>query len=221
MNIRVINPYAKVVSRHRESLDYIIAHLPPNPGFDELNAQLVASFFEPDPENETLGNLFVDALETVLPNLYNAYVHGSSKGKGFANYSEAQQRLIAEMLEGVVRTPAEAISDFLDGMEEKIVVGDFSFAEQMPLLLACAIGKSDSAYWQEQIATPGAWTPYLNSDNAINYMHVNSWVAASLQGALLNYRLLPQPEIPLVDGLTSIVGATGLVAGKVVFGWVG
>ncbi|MDZ4847596.1 MAG: hypothetical protein SH857_18835 [Chitinophagales bacterium] len=122
------------------------------------------------------------------------------------------------MLHGIQTIPAEAIGEFLTGIEDEIVAGRLTYEEQTPLLIAAMIGKSDSAYWQEQIVTPGAWANYLNADNAINYMHVNSWVSASMQGALLSYGLMRQPQIQLLDIITSMIGATGLVAGKVVWG---
>jgi hypothetical protein len=52
-------------------------------------------------------------------------------------------------------------------------------------------------------------------------LYLLSVVSASVQGVLLTYGLIKKPEIQLLDICISLVGATGLAAGKVVFGWMG
>lgn len=225
MNPKAINPYAGLESMHKNNLDYIIAHLPVNPTFNDLNKQLSDAFFTADPDHPRISEVVPGYIQTILPNVYNGYVNGewsaaAAKGKSYVNYSAAQQQLISGMLRGIRDIPVESIGDFLSGTEEAIASGTLSYEEQIPLFLAAALGKSDSEYWQAQMATPGGWTVYLNADNAINYMHVASWVAASMQGALLAYGLIKPPQIQFVDIISSAIGSTGMAAGKVIFGWV-
>ena len=70
-----------------------------------------------------------------------------------------------------------------------------------------------------QITTPAAWSAYINNNPAINYVHINSWTSAAIQGALLTYGLITPSQAPVPDIFTSVIGAVGLSAGKVVFGW--
>ena len=42
-----------------------------------------------------------------------------------------------------------------------------------------------------------------------------------MQGALLTYGLIRPPQVQLIDIYTSVIASAGLVAGKVMFGWVG
>ena len=219
MNPKVINPYAALGTKHKDSLDDIIAHLPANPAFDDLNGQLGAAFFQIDPESPKAGAVIENTIKTILPHAYNGYVNGGIGG--FVKYSDSQQPFIKQMLEGIQSIPAESGSEFLGGIEENIGSGKLSYEEQIPLLIAVTLGKSDSEYWLAQIAAPGAWATYLNADNAINNAHVGGWVSAAMQGALLAYGLLKPPQIQLVDIVTAAIGSTGLVAGKVLFGWVG
>ena len=124
------------------------------------------------------------------------------------------------MLKGISSVPPESIGDFLSSIEEDIVSGKLTYEEQIPLLAATAIGKSDHEYWMAQMNTPGTWAAYLNADLAINYAHLAGIVSASLQGALLTYGLIKPPQVQLLDIATSIIGSTGMAAGKVMFGWV-
>lgn len=175
-----------------------------------------------------------EVIKTILPHAYNGYVNNSlqfavpglplkSDGamNGYWRYSENQMALIGEMLKGINAVPVESIVEFLNGVEEEIVAGKLTYEEQIPLLVAVQIGKSDWEYWQAQIATPGAWTPYLNTDNAINYMHVAGWVNAAMKGALLAYGLIKPPQVQFIDLYSSAISSTGLVAGKVMWGWWG
>src|ERR1051325_8255712 len=112
MQARVINPYTKAGNKHKDSLDYIIANLPPEPTFDDLNAKLVDSFFIPDPNNPSLLDLGVSVLKTILPNAYNGYVNGGASGKGqgasgYWRYNEKQMALINQLLDGINKIPVE------------------------------------------------------------------------------------------------------------------
>src|ERR1051325_8931575 len=101
MQARVINPYTKAGNKHKESLDYIITNLPPEPTFDDLNSKLVDSFFIPDPNNPSLLDLGLPVLKTVLPFVYNGYVYGHATVNGYWKYDESQMRVIERMLHGI------------------------------------------------------------------------------------------------------------------------
>ncbi len=230
---KVINPYPALGTKHKESLDYIIANLPVNPTFDDLNAKLTDSFFIPDPNEPSPIDAAEGIIKTMLPHAYNGYVNGgagyklqTASGKeqdasGYWRYNEAQMRVIEQMLNGLNNIPVESIGEFLSDIEENIASGKFTYEEQVPLLVATAIGKSDHEYWMAQIAAPAVWAIYLNTDSAINYAHVAGIVSASMQGALLTYGLIKPPQIQFVDIYSSTISSAGMAAGKVIFGWIG
>jgi hypothetical protein len=86
--------------------------------------------------------------------------------------------------------------------------------------MATASGKSDIEYWIPIISTPGPWTSYFLDNPAINYLHVAALVSASVQGALLTYGLVKHPHFEPLDFYSVLAGSVGLVAGKLVMGWV-
>jgi hypothetical protein len=216
MNPKVINPYAALGADHKEVLDYLIANLPPNPTFDDLNAQVSAFFFTPDPQNPNISGMVADYSKTVLPHAYNGYVNGRATDAIFQ-----KDGICSQMLNGINNIPAESIGEYLSGIEETIPAGNFTVEEQIPLFAAIALGKGDHEYWMAQVTTPGTWAAYLNADPAINYMHVAGWVSAAMQGALLAYGIIKPPQIQIVDILSASIGSAGLAAGKVIFGWIG
>lgn len=224
MQTKIINPYTEFGTKHKNSLDYIITNLPLNPTFENLNEQLVNSFYIPDPLDPNPVDLVAPFLKTVLPNAYNGFVNGWAKDegrgtRGNTNYNEAQQKLITQMLEGIRFVPAQSIAEYLTGIEEETVAAGLSYEEQTPLLLALATGKASNEYWQAQIAVAAGWVNYLNADSAINYQLLTGWVTASMQGALLTYGLVKPPQILFADIYISTIASVGLGAGKVIFGW--
>ncbi len=244
MQPKIINPYPFVGEKHKEALDFIIANLPANPEFDQLNEILVAAIFPDDPANPVTSSIIGISLRTVLPNAYNGYVNGSQMtvngsqltadnvemasairhlSSSNTRYSEKQLHIINYMLDGIHRVPVESIKEFMESAGEKIVSSGLTFEEEAPLIMAAASAISDHEYWMAQLANPGSasWVVYLNTDPAINYMHVAGWVEAAFQGALLSYGMIKPPQIQFADMLSSMVGSVGLAAGKVVFGWYG
>ncbi len=240
MQTKIINPYTEFGTKHKNSLDYIITNLPLNlptgqagPTFENLNEQLVNSFYIPDPLNPSPVDLLVPFLKTVLPHTYNGYVNAGASGEwrvassnlpagqAGTKYNAVQQKLIAQMLEGIRFVPAQSIAEYLSNLEEAAVTAGLNYDEQTPLLLALAIGKASNEYWQAQVAVAAAWVNYLNADSAINYQLLTGWVTASMQAALLTYGLVKPPQIQFADIYISTIASVGLGAGKVIFGWLG
>ena len=235
MQTKAINPYNAVVQKHKDALDFIATNLPADPTFDNLNEVLVNSIFSPTPDEGGLGDLISIFVGTVLPNAYNGYVNSGqfavnnkqstaieSTIGSYVKYTDSQLLIISKLLDGIKAVPVENIGDYIVGMEAEIAAARLSYVEQAPLFLCTASAKADYDYWFAQINNPGSlWASYLNNDLAINYLHIGGWVQASTLGALLTYGMIKPPEIQLLDVMSGVVGSIGLVAGKVVFGWVG
>ncbi len=222
--MKLINPYTEFGTKHKASLDYVIANLPVNPTFENLNEQLVNSFFIPNPNEPGPLDLVPPVLRTVLPSAYNAYGGTRDEGrgtKGNSKFTEQQLTLVSQLIDGMKTVPALSIGDYLSNAEESVISAGLSFEEQTPLLLALAIGKADNEYWLNQITVIAAWGNYLNADSALNYANLSGWVAASMQGALLTYGLIKPPQILFADVYVSTLASTGLVSGKVIWGWLG
>src|SRR5687767_2309304 len=107
MSTKAINPYPLIGEKHKESLDFIIANLPANPTFENLNDVLVSSLFTPDPAFPVVGDFASLMLLTVLPNTYNGYVNG---GLGsYVKYTDDQYLIVNQLLQGIKSVPVEAI----------------------------------------------------------------------------------------------------------------
>ncbi len=113
------------------------------------------------------------------------------------------------------------IGEYLSRLEEEVVQSGLNFEQQTPLLLALALGKASNEYWLNQITVFAAWGPYLNAESFINYANLPHWVSSTMFGSLLAYGLVKPPHIGFADMFVSTVAATGVVAGKVVFNWMG
>lgn len=218
MQTRLINPYPFIGEKHTEALDFIIANLPANPEFDQLNDAVVAAVSPANSEVPLVNELIQVSLSTVLPNVVNGYLNTGTKSN--AVYTEKQQVIINDLFNGVKRVPVESIALFLESVAENIVSSGLTFQEQLPLFAAADVGISDHTYWMAQIAAPGTWAAYLNPDAIRNYLQVPNWVTAAMQGALLGYGFVKHPQFQPADILCMMTGSTGLVAGKVVFSWV-
>jgi hypothetical protein len=219
MQLKVINPYAFLGTQHKEALDFIGTNLPPDPTFEQLNELLIADAITTDPDHPTISGFAAMFAATILPNAYNGYVNRHTKGN--AVFTEKQQKAITELLEGLEQVAPAEIGDFLAQAEEDIVKRGLTYEEQLPLFIAVAIAKADFEYWDAHITTPGVWAVYIDANPAISYMYLAGIVTSSIQGVLLTYGLMKKPEIQLLDIYISLIGATGLAAGKVVFGWMG
>ena len=219
MQTKVINPYRKGGEIVKTALDFIITNLPADPTFDDLNDVLTGAVFTPTPESSTVNDAAQLFLGGVLPFAFNGYVNGGVCK--YVKYSDNQTIIIHNLLEGIKRVPVESIGNYIHGIDETIAASELSCEEQGPLYLATACAKGNFEYWMAQMDTPGLWAVYLNSDKAINYMHLAGIVLASAQGALLTYGIVKPPQIQLLDIFSAAVGSIGLAAGKVVFGWVG
>lgn len=219
MQTKVINPYRKGGDISKTALDFIATNLPPDPTFDNLNDILGGAVFTPDPAQPTLADVANLFLGGVLPFAYNGYVNGGT-GR-YVKYSESQMVIIHQLLNRINTISAEAIGIAIADTDEMIAASPLPCDEQGPLFLATAIAKGELSYWVEQIETPGLWASYLSPDKTFNYLQLPGVISAGVQGALLTYGIVKPPQIQLLDIYSAAVGAIGLSAGKVVFGWVG
>ena len=244
------NPYIDFGAQLKTSLDYVIANLPVSPTFEDLNQQLVDSIYIINPSEGGPLNLVVPILKTVLPNVYNGYFNVGGRrldDRGLktavvlhptsdighqtpdtqqlfssnTQYSTEQQYFIDKFTESVLIVQPLQLGEYLSRLEEDVVQSGLNFEQQTPLLLALALGKASNEYWLNQITVFAAWGPYLNAESFINYANLPHWVSATMLGSLIAYGLVRPPHIGFADMFVSTVAATGLVAGKVIFNWLG
>lgn len=213
-----MNPYSFLMQKHRDLLDTVADNLPAGPSVEQLNEVLVAAVFTPDPEDPFMANLAQMALSTLLPQAYNGYRYRGTRSN--TEYSPQQQALIGQMTRGLSAMPPKAIIAYFDEVEENILTAGLTYQEQAPLQVAAALGRADAEYWLEKIALPGPWAAWLPTNEALAYAQLPGVVEACVQGALQTYGLMQPPQLLPADVFASSLAATGLAAGKVVFGWV-
>jgi hypothetical protein len=213
-----MNPYNFLIPRHDALLDTVVDNLPAQPTFDNLNEILTAAIVVPDPADPFISNLGVMVTTTLLPNAYNGYMHRGTRSNMV--YTELQQQLVLQLTQGLLAVPPQAMSAYLEQVEENILRAGLCYREQAPLLVAVALARGSAKYWLTRVQSPGPWAAWLPANEALAYGQVNGIVEAGVQGALLLYGLLQPPQLMPADVYSSFIGAAGLEAGKVVFGWV-
>jgi hypothetical protein len=218
MQPKSINPYSALQEKTTETLDFIITNLPVSPTIEQFNDVLLTAMFGSDPDGPLSGDVLPLFLNAVLPLTYNGYLNDMQEVECVRAGTGGS--LINRIFDGVEKLPFETVGDFLSTMDDAIAGSGLPYQQQMPLFFAVESGKAQHAYWTAQLATPGPWALYMNADPTINYMRAGSWVAASIEGALLAYGLIKPQQAQFPDILSSMIGAIGLPAGKVVFGWV-
>src|SRR3954462_6210818 len=115
MQAKAINPYSALGQVHKDALDFIIANLPANPTFDNLNEVVVNSIFAPNPGDEPSDGLVMYA-GTILPYAYNSYVNAGLSND--AKYTDKQLIIINQLLQGIKAVPVEAMDEFISSIEE-------------------------------------------------------------------------------------------------------
>src|SRR5437868_2133567 len=75
MQPKLINPYPFVGTKHKEALDFIIANLPADPTFEQLNEILHNAMFPGGTGDPYIAQLLGLYPGMVLPNAYNGYVN--------------------------------------------------------------------------------------------------------------------------------------------------
>jgi len=167
-----------------------------------------------DPSNPLL-----QILCSIGPYTMSAYCHSN----GLENYNGMQQSFIQLMQGSIFSVPVESIESRLLDIEDKLSESSLPIEQKTPLFQALSIGRNDLSYWTEKLNNPGLWSPFLNSNYAVNYANLSFWVSASMEGALI-YANRALPTLPPVNTAVDIIAATvsgvSLVAGKVIFGWV-
>ncbi len=226
----ITNPYQSIGDQLAAGLAAIEAGLTSGMSFDTLNDAVydyVQPLYYPSPdqfdENE---------LKSVLPNAVNSYINSNMDG-----YTMEQSILISRLIQGIMSTPVESIPDFIADIEDNISKSGLPLAQQVPLLMATAIGQAAYTYWNDQVNddSTGKWYPdppvtggagYFNANPYANHANIPYWVQAAMIGGLASankartYGQLDPPKVIGVDMVSALIGALGVTAGKVMFGWI-
>lgn len=218
-----MNPYTYTGTRATQILDYLIANLPPNPSFDDLNQQLCNAVVTPGTVTPPPGpdNMMESFPLLLLPYAHNAIVNASALHRSppvvNAQWNEEQLHLLNLFAFGTAQLPEEAIHSYFQATENKLAASALTQSQQDPLWVASAVTDTIVEYYRAQVQNSGPWLPYLQN-NHIRYPEIS---AASLQGALSGYYHVQLPVFPMGCIMASVVSAAGAAAGKVVFNWVG
>ena len=212
-----MNPFTFLMPKHSELLDTIAANLPAQPTFENLNEILTAAMVVPDPSDPFLSNLGAMVTGTLLPQAYNGYRYRGTRSN--TEYSELQQSLMSQLTRGLQGMPAQALPAYLQEVEENILRAGLPYREQTPLLVAVAVARADAAYWLNAVQLPGPWAAWLPANEALSYGQLPGTVEACAQAALQVYGVLQPPALLPADVYASFIAASGMAAGKVVFGW--
>jgi hypothetical protein len=217
------NPYLTTIGeQHFAGLQFLETNLIPLIPFESLNNfvfQYITGLYD------YVANQFnTNEIRSIMPIGANTYINPI-----YDNYSPEQLYFINNLLGSLINNvPTESIPDFILDVEDNITKSGLSGEEQIPLLLATAVGIQDYAYWLTRINTPvnnwytkGYFDPNIN----VNLSNLPYWVQASMQGTLTGankaktYGLIDPPRIAGVNMVTALTSGISVVAGKVIYKW--
>lgn len=224
MAIKYLNPYTEIGTKYSQGLDSIVVVL------------------EPLYPNQTIENL-VDAVYTYVSTAYSLTPDTLEEQNtkqliytlinGYLNYqllyTPQQMDFIHKLIGGTLGcgNPEDILQHILD-TEEEITSSGLTSVEQMPLLIATAVGKSAFTYWATKVTTPGLWANFINSFTPA-IVKFPYWVSASMQGSLIGINTINIPDGEFANALKvfvavqgfeiflSLYGSLAVSTGKVVF----
>jgi hypothetical protein len=216
---KLINPFPELAAQHTAGLDAIVTAIGTTPEVSDVADAVfdyVLAEYYPSADAQT-----ENALRATIYEAINGFANQVIRaGSSASVFNLAQQTFIEMILSGLPRTPVDAIDLFLSDIEDNITKSDLSIKEQLPLLMATLTGRSDYAYWIAKVETPGDWSTFFSTRDAVNYANIPHWVAASVAGTLMGARRneINEPaqfvSISTPDGLASGLAVTAM---KVVF----
>jgi hypothetical protein len=133
------------------------------------------------------------------------------------------------LFEAVSNNPIDSIEFAIEEVENNIVNADLDFEEQVPILIAIAIGKSAYNYWLGEVnnAASNWYTKnYFSPDVYVNYANIPYMVKTAMLGALSmdnkgkTYGLIDPPRVVGVDIVSAMTASIILSCGKVMFKWI-
>lgn len=223
-----VNPYKIIGTQYVTGLNSIIAALPPVPTIDDLVTAVynyVQPIYYPTVGAGTVPLQVETEIKSVANHVINSYVN-SLIGNGSAVFTMGQLQIIGLLIGSEVSGNLPIyLNSWIGDVEDNITKEQLTIQEQIPLLIATAVGESAVAYWRLQIVGPSPWSPYFISNNN-DYNSIPEWVAASMNGALAGYGAnvqgLIQPTTNRIGTImiSGLIGSLTIAAGKVVFGWI-
>jgi hypothetical protein len=220
-----INPYQILGTQHRDGLQRLEDTLNPGMSFDQVNAIIcdyVRSIYF------TTGDSFIqNEVNSIIPNAANDYMNCSCNN----GYNGIQTELINLLCKSIIcKVPINSINEHIADVEDNISKSGLTTEEQIPLLMATAVGAANYDFWFSKIIAGGGnrWydTNYFNSNAYVNYANLPYMVAASMLGTLSSankaksYGLIDPPRIVGVDMVSALTAGIGITAGVTMFKWI-
>lgn len=203
---RTVNPYSTAAAIMTNGLNAIAA-LPATAGYDEFIQSIFdyvkSAFFSTYPK----GSIDVE-LKSLIVSTVNAYANG--------NFEYGTELHIGNI-------PINAFDKWIDNLEDQAGHTGASADNQTALLLSLAFGRSAHKYWSSAVTTHGDWANFFEDDAFKNYVNINIWTLACMQGAYIGATLSPKglisptTNITTVNIVSALVGALAVGGAKVIF----
>jgi hypothetical protein len=214
------NPYNQVGTLHNQGLDYLIDYLSNQPTTDEL-ARLSAQFVcinglgIPNPTDFDTGQYYAAASYAMNSYLCNDIAR---KPESFTNIQLNYFNKISKTIQD--SSDRFSIRPDLEALEFEIMRSEISWKEQVPMLIAIAVGKYSADYWNYQIDNIGSskWATYINQyGNPSTEMY--TWVETDIQAFITTViveLVLPGGQTLLA---TAVVTSLASSAASTIWGW--
>ncbi len=168
---------------------------------------------------------------TILPVLQNELdsiaIHGVNNyiNPVANNFNGIQMQFSNMLLNTIIcGVPVESIGDFILDVEDNVTKSGLSVEEQIPLMMATAVGKANYDYLMTAVATPAnIWytNGYFNAKDFANRASLPYWVQSAMMATLNNaskaksYGLIDPPQIAGVDMITTVAASVGVCCAKI------
>jgi len=218
MRQEIANPYYFLGANFTDGLDFVIESIGDNPAISDLSevvADYLVSEYVPNPENIEKNELI--SLTTTAVN----GIIGRDLQKN-TYYNGVQMGYISMMLSSIYSIPVDAVGNRLTDIQERIGESGLNATDKAPLFMAIQMGIDGFDYWKNVVSSPGGWSDYLNSLEAVNFQNIPYFVGAGMEGALLLANnsqvkgLIDPPKEIGVDIISALGGGVGAASGYVI-----
>lgn len=216
------NPYKVVGKQLIDGMDAISSKLTATSTVDDLVDEIY-KYIKPLYFTGNVPPAIELEVKSIAYNVINTYINSTFGGA--VSYSSDQYFFISMMLRCPQNMAVNSLADYLNDVEDSIVISGISIDDQTPLLLTILDGRVMNKYWVNKIETPADWAKFFDKNPAINYANIPFWIEACMQGSLIGYNassrglISPTTDIVTIQIISSLIGALAIGAGKVIFNW--
>lgn len=219
------NPYQELgPSLFTDGLDYVIANIPGSPTYDDIINTIMAYWAQTtDPPGDDILGFIQSSMSASANDYINSQVAQN------LNANESQLDLINSLICGITENSIESLTNYWDAANEAVALSGIGNSNKSAIWQALAIANAANTYWDGIVTTPGSWSTYINSNAAINYANISTWVLAGFVGTLSGFSYVQQLNVGGADafkdqgiqtaGIVAVTGAIAVSCGKIMLKW--